>query len=337
MAKQKPFEATIGDVAQAARVSLMTVSRTLHQPQKVAAKTRERVHAAIAELGYVPNAMASGIRSKNSKTVVLLIPNTQNPLFAATAHGIIRQLRSRNISVLICDVGYSMEEEERVLAGLLPRRPTGIVLHSTSHTSGTREMLRRSRIPVVEIGDLCKDPIDSVVSYSNEQAGFVMSEYLVNRGYRNIGFVGLRIRDSDRAAKRRRGYLRALEQAGIAPNPQYILETTSGYGAGARALVSLVERSPAVDAIFFSGDVHAIGAVLESNRRGWKIPENVAIAGFDDYEIAEHIYPSLTTLTIPRVEIGERAGEVILSRLDEESAEPTILNLGFSLSVRSST
>lgn len=330
-------EATITDVARAAGVSLMTVSRALHQPQKVTAKTRAKVHAAIERLGYVPNAMASGIRSKTSNTVALLIPNMQNPLFSATAHGIIQQLRARNMSVLISDVGYAPEEEERVVAELLTRRPNGIVLHSTTHTVNTRDMLRRAKVPVIEIGDLCSDPIDSVVSYSNEQAAFVMTEHLVNRGYRNIGFVSLRTRDNDRSMKRRQGYLRGLEAAGLEPQSRNMIETVSGYSAGARALVALMERDPPVDAIFFSGDVHAVGAVLESNRRGWRIPADVAIAGFDDYEIAEHIHPSLTTLTIPRVEIGQRTGEMIIARLDGESSGGEVLNLGFSLSIRSST
>jgi LacI family transcriptional regulator, gluconate utilization system Gnt-I transcriptional repressor len=334
---QRSGDVTIEDVARRAEVSLMTVSRTLRQPELVAAKTRERVFSAIKELGYVPNAMASGMRSKTSNTVAMLIPNMKNPLFSATAHGIMQQLRARKISVLISDVGYSVEDEERVIAGLLTRRPNGLVLHSTTHSQNTRDMLRRSGIPVIETGDLCEDPIDCVVSYSNEQAGYVMTEHLLNRGYTNIGFVSLRTRGNERAMKRRAGHLRALREAGVEPLPENLIETEPGYHAGARTLVALMERRPRVDAVFFSGDVHAIGAVLECNRRGWSIPGDIAIAGFDDYDIAEHIYPSLTTLTIPRVEIGERAGELILNRIDGLSRDKVVLNLGFSLSIRSST
>ena len=210
-------------------------------------------------------------------------------------------------------------------------------MHSTVHTPTCAQLLKRSGIPVIEVGDLTDDPIDSVVSYSNQDASRVMTRHLIDRGRRRIGFVMLDSRDNRRVEARLAGYRRALSDADLAFDPDLVREAGPGFQAGGRALVSLVAQEPAPDAVFFSGDVHAIGALMEAQRRNWAVPDRIAIAGFDDHEIADQIVPPLTTLAIPRDEIGRRAAELILGRIDGTIAESQRQNLGFSLTVRGST
>lgn len=325
------------DVARAAGVSHMTVSRVFKDPDKVSAKTIERVRSAAVELGYVPNSMASSFKSSRSTLVAMVVPSIKNSLFAATIQGVSKQLRSRGYHLIVSDSGYDLAEEESTITALLTQRPCGLIIHSTIHTPMCTQLLQRAGVPVIEVGDLAEHPIDSAVSFSNKEASRAMTRHLLERGRKRIGFVMLDLRDNCRVEARMAGYQQALSDAGRAYDENLVRAVAPGFQAGGQALVSLMGQSPVPDAVFFSGDVHAIGALMECQRRGWSVPDQVAIAGFDDHEIADQIVPPLTTLAIPRDEIGRCAAELILGRIDGNVASHESQDLGFSLSVRGST
>ena len=185
--------------------------------------------------------------------------------------------------------------------------------------------------------DLRKQPLDMVVSYSNFAAAEAMTQHLIGRGRRRIGFVSAHRRDNDRAQARRRGYAAALQRHGIAEDERLVLETSLGLRQGAEALAELASRDPKLDAVFFAGDVLAAGALFECQRRGWPVPARLAIGGFDDQEIATEISPALTTISVPRREIGRRAAEMLLARLNGRAVQPGVVDVGFALKIRAST
>jgi LacI family gluconate utilization system Gnt-I transcriptional repressor len=190
---------------------------------------------------------------------------------------------------------------------------------------------------VVEVGELAGKPLDMVVSYSNFEAAKCMTRHLLQRGYRRIAMVcGLR-RRSERQLLRWKGYRAALAEAGQPYRSTRVVETDLGCRDGAAAMQALLARDPRIDAVFFSGDLMAVGAEWTCLRRGWEVPGRIAIAGFDDQEVAAEAVPSLTTIRVPREEIGRLAGQRLLDRLRGVPVDPKVVNVGFELIEREST
>ncbi len=328
--------ARMRDVAHAAGVSLMTVSRALREPQKLSEETRKAVLDAVQKIGYVPNSIAANLASNRSTVVGQIVPSIQNSLYADTVKGTADVLRTAGMHLLIADSGYSMQEEEALIGAFLSQRVGGLILHNTDHTPKALQMIERSGVPVIETGDVPRDPIDMVVSYSNADAAKAMTLHLASKGYQRIGFVSLDTRTNRRARERQRGYLAGLKALGRAKDPMLMMEVPGGLTSGSHAMVDLMNRVPDVDAIFFAGDVLAIGALFEAQRRGWKVPGRIAIAGFDDLDILQHTVPRLTCLRLPRLEIGRRSAEALLGRMRGDDAVVR-LDLGFEVIQREST
>lgn len=324
------------DVARRAGVSVMTVSRALNDPDKVSREMRQRVRAVVEEIGYVPNSLARSLSSNRSNVIGLIVPSIRNSLFAESIKGISDVLTVNRYHLMIADSGPGLREEEEAITTFLRQRVAGLVLHNTDHTATAVEMIAKAKIPVVENGNLTEDPLDSVVSYSNFDAARAMTVHLSRMGYKQIAFVSLARRENDRARERLRGYLAALEELGREPDDTLILERAPGLAAGAEAVVHLIETVPQVDAIFFAGDVLAVGAALECQRRGWKVPRKVAITAFDDLDILRHVNPPITTIRLPRYEIGRRSAECLLERISGRVTEPIRLDLKFEIIQRES-
>ena len=325
----------MSDVAALAGVSALTVSRVFRHPEKVTEATRKKVEAAAQQLHYVPNLLAGSLASTHSQVIAALVPFISNGVFADIVQGISDLLRSRGYYLLLANTGSSAEEEERLVATLLGQRPAGMILHGGNHTRETRGLLRSAKIPVVETGSLVKRRIDRVVGYSNFDAGRAMTRFLIERGHRRIGFVSAAPRTNDRAAQRRLGYLAALQEAGLPESPNLMVEVPPlGLAEGAAALATLVERDRNIDAVFFAADVLAVGALFECQRRGLSVPGDLAVAGFDDQQMATQIVPPLTTVHVPRYEMGRKAAELLLDALDAPTRGPRVVDVGFEIAIR---
>ncbi|OGB01290.1 MAG: LacI family transcriptional regulator [Burkholderiales bacterium RIFCSPHIGHO2_12_FULL_61_11] len=324
------------DVANAAGVSLMTVSRALRQPQKLSEETRKAVLDAVQKIGYVPNSIAANLASNRSSVVGQIVPSIQNSLYADTVKGTADVLRTAGLNLLLGDSGYSLQDEEALIGAFLAQRVCGLILHNTDHTPRSLQMIKRAGVPVIETGDVPHNPIDMVVSYSNNAAAKAMTLHLAARGYERIGFVSLDTKINRRARERQRGYFAALKALGRRKDPLLVSEVGPGLTSGAHAMVDMMTRVPNVDAIFFAGDVLAIGALFEAQRRGWKVPGRIAIAAFDDLDIMQHTVPRMTCLRLPRLEIGRRSAEALLERM-RGTVEPVRLDLGFEVIQREST
>lgn len=325
----------MSDIAAIAGVSPMTVSRALRDPRVVTPETLRKIEAAVAKTGYVPNRIAGSLASRRTNVVGLIVPSLRNALFVETIQG-VSDILGPTHPLMIADSSYSLKGEETAIRAFLEQRVCGIVLHNTTHTSASRLALRQAGIPCVETGNLIKQPIDMAVGFSNHEASRAMTEYLIKRGYRRIGFVSLPIKDNDRAAERKAGYISALRKARLKIDPALILESVPGLNGGGESLVRLMERVPDIDSVFLSGDVLATGALLEANARGWKVPQKIAIVGSDDNELQMKVSPPLTTLRFPRYEIGRRAATMLLDRIAARSSGAAVVDLGFEIIERAS-
>ena len=329
--------ARLVDVARVAQLSPITVSRALREPHKVSIHARARVAAAVAETGYVPDLVASSLTSRRTRLVGLVIPTITASIYASTVAGLTEVLRARNFEALIGDSGYTLDGERKLVAAVLGRRADGVILSNVEHADATRILLSRARVPVVETGNLTTDPIDMVVGFSNHAAARAMMDHLAARGHRTIGFIGAATTGNPQAADRRRAYDDAVNAHGLAHAPTLAIECASDLGAGADALLRILERHPETTAVFAASEVRAIGALLECQRRGWKVPDRIALAGFNDAGLGAWLVPALTTVRVPRDEIGRRAARMILDRLEGRPVLEPVVDLGYEIVVRGST
>ena len=320
MIKRAPAP-TMADVAARAGVSTMTVSRALKDGASIAPDTRRRIMTAVDELGYVLDLSAGSLSSKRSGFVAALIPSINNSNFADTARGLTDALAGSGLQLLLAYTDYSVEQEEELIGSMLRRRPEAIVVTGGSHTARARKLLDNSGIPVVETWDLPKKPVRHVVGFSNAEASKALVRYLHGKGYRRIAFIGGTTNRDTRGADRRAGYEAAMAELGL-PDSRVISFGTPPISMkqGGEAVVRLVEEWPEVEAAICVSDLSAFGAVMECNRRKWKVPQRIAIAGFGDFEISSCCHPAITTVGVHCYDIGNRAGDLLLRAIEGERA-----------------
>jgi len=324
------------DVARVAGLSPITVSRALREPAKVSREARARVAAAVARTGYVPDLVAASLTSRRTRLIGLIVPTVTASIYAATVGGLTTELRAAGFETLIGDSGYSLDEEQKLVAAFVGRRADAIVLSSVEHSLQTRQLLARARIPVVETGNLTRDPLDMVVGFSNYAAARDMMRHLVGRGHRVIGFIGAPTEGNPQASDRRRAYDRAVTSHRLARRTSLVVSCASDFAGGAAAVVSILERNPDTTAIFAASEVRATGALLECQRRAWAVPGRVAIAGYNDAGLGPWLVPALTTVGVPREEIGRRAAQMILRRLAGHAEPARVVDVGYEIRVRES-
>ncbi|WP_308918042.1 LacI family DNA-binding transcriptional regulator [Jannaschia sp. LMIT008] len=327
--------ARLQDVATAAGVSVVTVSRALNAPATVSARTRERIDAAMQAVDYVPDLAARGMAKQRSDIVAVLVPTLLDPIFVDMVRGLEGVLAAHGMHLLIGDTGYDPDREEAFVAAALGRRPDGLVLTGTQHTPRARRLAAGSGVPVVETWGIEGEPIDRAVGYDQRAAALALTRHVLDRGYERVAYVGRPVSGNGRAAAKRDGYLAALRAAGMAVVPELLMECVTSMEAGKDAIKRLVRRGGA-DAIVFSGDRIAAGAFLHCLDTGLRVPDDVAVCGFGDHDIARLLPGGLTSVRADSVQIGRLAGEAIVDgRVDDGG--PRSVDIGFEVVVRGST
>ncbi len=332
---------TIRDVSRLAGVSRMTVSRVLSQPALVLPETRERVRAAIATLGYVPNRAAGALASRRTGFIALILPTLTNANFAGVAHGLIEELRPAGYELLIGYTSYGAAEEARQVRTVLSRRPEAVVLTAPVASRESVAMLTRAGIPVVEIADLPDQPLGWAIGFSNVEVGRVAARHLIGLGYRRIAAVGAGstsdLRDW-RGEARLTGFTQELARAGLADDLvlRHGLPPVS-FDHGAAAVAEVLRRAPDTRAVFAISDLSAVGAVMACRRRGLDVPGDMSVMGFGDFEIGRLMVPALTTIAVDFPGLGRRAGALLRGILRGVAPEARCIDAGFRLVRREST
>lgn len=328
----------MADVAAKAEVSAQTVSRALRDTDCVMPETRDRVLAAVKSLNYVPNLTASTLASNKSSLVGAIIPSISASVFSETIQGLSNVLLQADYQLLLGHTNYSLEAEEPLIRAFLSRRPDAMFIGGTKHTRVAAALLRDARIPIVESWDWLPRPLDSLVGFSNRNAAHAMMRHLVDAGYRRIAFAGIVNSGDYRALEREKGYLAAVQEFGLDKSRSIRLDGQPlSMQTGVNALDKALTDYPEIDAIFFSSDIFAVGAMLECQRRRLNVPDQLGIAGFGNFDIAAQFIPSLTTVAVPAYEIGRQAAEYLLKRLRKETAEPARIDVGYQVIPRKST
>ena len=335
----KPKSVTSRDVAALAGVSLMTVSRTLRTPERVSSATRERVESAARQLNYIPDLAAGTLASQRSGHVAVLLPTLRHAGFLRTVDGLSDTLREHGYHLLIGDCYYSNQQQSELLRLLLGRRPEAIVLVSGLDSSAARELLANADIPIVETWYWPENPDTMVVGFSQFDAGFALTESLIFQGRRQIGFLGGPAHNDPNAEQRRLGHIAALQKAGLRTDIRAISgNAPMDIEDAAIGLSELLHHFPAMDALACASDMTAMGALHACQRCGCRVPEQLAIAGYGDFDFAPYLQPSLTSVRLPAYRIGQQAAEMIISAITTGTQpEQPHRNLGFQIIHRQST
>jgi len=303
---------TMRDVARAAGVSRMTVSRALKKNSPISKETRERILKVVREMDYVPDQMAGSLSTKRSGFVAVLVPSLNNLHFAETVQALTEELEHIDQQILLGHTDYSQEREERLVEDMLKRRPEALVLSYDGHSERTYALLNKAKIPVIELWERPETPIGHAIGFSNTEAAADMTRALIAKGYRNITFLGEADDAWTRGAARRRGYLSAMAQAGLATDRVLkIGKPPLSIEDGAAALTRLLQEYPDTDCIFCVSDAPAFGVLSALRAQGKSVPGDIGVAGFGNFEVSRFATPPISTVSVDPKTIGREAGRLI--------------------------
>lgn len=327
----------ITDVAKLAGVAPITVSRVLNAPATVAPETLRQVREAIDRTGYVPNMLAGGLASSRSH-LAALVPTIASPVFQATWEALTETFAGAGYHLTFGQTGYGGAREDELIKTIIARRPDGIVLTGIMRSPGGRRRLIGADIPVVETWDLTPTPIDMLVGFSHEDIGAAVAEYLHAKGRDRIAVITAA---DERARRRANGLAAAAKRLGIATTlagevPTFVAGAPGTLGRGRKGLTDLLARHPAIDAVFCSSDMLALGVVIEAQARGIQVPERIAVVGYGDLNFAADTVPALTTVTVDGPAIGRLAARCIIDRAQGRSVAQPVVDVGFSIVERAS-
>jgi LacI family gluconate utilization system Gnt-I transcriptional repressor len=312
---RNPFDGkpqmTLRDVAEAAGVSEMTVSRVLRQRGDVSEKTRARVFDAARTLGYVPNKIAGALASNRVNLVGVVIPSLSNMVFPDVLGGIGSVLDDTPLQPVVGTSKYDDDHEEHVIYEMLSWRPSGLIVAGLEHTDAARAMMANAGIPVVEVMDVDGDPVAAAVGISHEKAGYDMAREVARRGYRRIAYLGSSSIADHRAQKRLTGFRKGLAEAGLSIADERFYAGGLGFGIGRSMTEEVLARTPDVDFLYFNTDMNAAGGLLYCLERGLDIPGQLGLAGFNSFEVLNGLPMRIATMDSRRHEIGRRAAELI--------------------------
>jgi LacI family gluconate utilization system Gnt-I transcriptional repressor len=314
------------DVARAAGVSKMTVSRVLRGSSGFSEQTRQKVMLEVDRLGYVPNRLAAAFGTASSSTLVgVCVPRFSSSLFGATLESINAKLTGLGYQSMIGSHDQVPEEEESWLRGLASWRPAGVILAGRTHSKGTLALLSDMAIPVVEIWDLTTRPLDVSIGFSHFDDGQAMGRHIVQRGRRRIGYIGAMADQKTMGRTRLEGFVAALSEAGLALEDQEILKDRPGFYAGFYGTEMMMSRSPGLDALYYHDDEMAIGGMAWLLKKGIRVPEDIGIAGWGGMDAASVQPRRLTTTVVPTTKLGTAAAEALVGRIRGEAVRDVIL------------
>jgi LacI family transcriptional regulator len=327
---------TMRDVAHRANVSIATVSHVINKTRPVSSELRERVYAAMEALGYERNVVARALRSKQSLTIGVIVPDSTNPFFAEVMRGIEDVSLAREYSVILCDTRGDLATEELHTRNLVAKQVDGIIYIAAGKGYTHIEKLIARSLPVVLVE---RDPLEmaaDAVLISNFDGGYAATSYLTGLGHRRVACITGPSRLTLRG-DRLEGYRRAMEDAGLRVQEQMVQGGDFSCGSGYRAAKTLLALPQRPTAIFAFNDLMALGVLRAAHEAGLQVPDQLSVIGFDDIYLASFAMPALTTIRLPKHEMGRQAADMLLRRIDDGLHPSQRQQLPIELIVRRST
>lgn len=304
------MSATIQDVAKKARVSVTTVSRVLNGSLAVRPQTKEWVLRVVKELGYSPNLLARSLKNRTSHTIGLVVDNIANPFFAEMAKGIEDLAGSKGYSLFLCNTDQSFSRGLNHLAVLQKRGVDGIIyasigLDAEGVLPARIRALQKDGVATVLVGQQAPGQESNVIRTDDEAGADQAGAHLIGLGHRRIAYVGGP--DTFINRLRQKGFERACREHGLAIDPGLMVTSNFRVEGGLTATKALLSTPERPTAVFLANDLMAIGAVQAAKEAGLRVPQDLAVVGFDDISLASYLDPPLTTVRMPKYELGRQA------------------------------
>ena len=336
-------EVTLKQIAENLGISITTVSKALKNYPDVSKKTKKLVKAEAKKLNYQPNVFAVNLRTKESKTVGLIIPEVVHHFFSSVINGIIEQAEKKGYLVIILQSNESFKLEKKQIDLLISKRVDGIMISLANNTEDISHLqrVRELNIPLVMFDKISKLLDCTKVVINDRQAAYIATKHLIDQGCKKIAhFRGALLPQN--SIDRFLGYKKALEDHGLEFDSTlvYICENVN-YEDGRRAAKQLLSEHSNVDGVFAITDMAAIGALAVFNEAGIKVPEDIAVMGFSNWFISSAITPSLSTIDQPGYEMGKTTFKTLFKEMKAKKKEKPVthqtIELPTNLIVRNST
>ena len=304
----------IRDVARLAGVAPITVSRVINGADGVAEDTRQRVQQAIDQLHYVPNSLAKSLRSRQSHTIALIVPDITNPFWTTVARGVEDTAAENDYRTILCNSDENPAKETNYLNLLVERRVDGVIIAPATPDKKRLTLLKQLQVPCVLVDRRVAGFVADLV-YSDSRAGArFLIDHLIDLGHRRIALInGPRTISS--AQDRAEGYRESLEAHGLVVEESLIFQGEFKQDSGYRLVKQALARVPRPTAIFAANNFIAIGALQALQEAGWRVPEDMALVCVDDVPYLSAIDPFLTVAAQPAYEMGESAAQLLVGRL----------------------
>jgi LacI family transcriptional regulator len=314
------MQVTLKELAMRANVHPSTISRVANNDPslRIAAPTRLRIEGLLRETGYQPNGIARGLKMRQTKVLAVVIPDITNPFFAALFRGVEDAAAPRGFNVLLCNTDGLPERQRSHLQSLQARRVDGVILASSFLKDPSVRELRRQKGPYVLVNRFSDEGEDPFVGSDDLLGGQLATTHLIELGHTRIGHLAGKPTVST-GVLRRRGFLAAHTLAGMTPDPHLMIEAGYTEESGALAARRLLSLPDPPTAVFAVTDMVALGLAAVARQLGFRIPEDLAIVGYNDIPLAGRVSPGLTTMHVPIHEFGSVAVRLLLEQLESET------------------
>ena len=307
--------ATMKDIARLAQVSTSTVSHVINGSRFVSDEIREKVMRIVVELNYTPSYIARSLKVKATKTIGLLVTATNNPFFSEVMAGVEQYCQKNQYNLIIATTGGDAKRLQQNLQTLIHKQVDGVLL-MCGDSRFQADMELTVPLPLVVMDWWFTELNADKILENSERGGYLATKSMVDVGHQKIGIITGNLRKSV-AKNRLQGYKKALSEANIVLNPDWIVESHFDFEGGIVGAQKLLALSDRPTAIFCCSDTIAIGAYQAIQNQGLRIPQDISIMGYDDIELARYLFPSLSTISQPKAELGKLAVETLLQRIQE--------------------
>ncbi|QHM77597.1 Ribose operon repressor [Mixta theicola] len=308
------------DVARLAGVSTSTVSHVINNSRFVSETVREKIEAAIRELNYAPSALARSLKINQTHTIGMLLTASSNPFYSEVVRGVENSCYERGYSLVLCNTEGDEERMNRSLETLLQKRVDGLLIMCTeSHLPSVDILTRYPGIPSVMMDWAPFEGDSDIIQDNSLLGGELAANYLIARGYQRIACIAGPL-DKTPACLRLEGFKKAMAAAGLPLPAEYIVNGDFEFQGGFNGMNALLACKIRPQAVFTSNDAMAVGAYHALYQAGLRIPEDMAIMGYDNIELARYMTPPLTTIHQPKDELGELAIDTLIHRMQAPGA-----------------
>jgi LacI family transcriptional regulator len=333
-----PMPATLKELAARARVHPSTISRVVNQDPglRIAPATRARIEALLRETEYRPNGVARGLKLKQTLVLAVVIPDITNPFFGGLFRGIEDGAAPHGYQVMLCNTDGSPDRQRAHLQTLIARRVDGVVLASSFVKDPAVRWLRHQHVPFVLVNRFSDDDLDAFVGSDDTMGARLATQHLIDLGHTRIGHLAGQPTVST-GVLRRRGHLAALADAGLETDADLQFESGFVEDGGVHGMERLLALKSPPTAVFAVTDMVAVGAYSAARRLGLRLPEDLAIVGYNDIPLAARLVPGLSTVHVPIHEFGSAASRLLIEQIEHGHGTAKRLFYAPQLVVRGST